>query len=392
LSPIVLRLVCVAGAMLLTVSSGCLPKTEPSSVTLASGQSIEARQARAAIYELTNRLAGEIEQSSDEIRDVADDSRARRAALEWKVDAVPALQRAAFQPEPVLAFTDMWVFVAQMQDLFESDRGRDWLGPHAATAAATAHRLEELLIDFAISIGGDPIANGGAELVHEFARANPIRSSISARPSAAVELADRLRTGRIGTFAAVGSLVEGFADLSDRLTIYGDQLPRQVRWQAELLMFDKGLERIDVDALLADTARLGQLADHAMEFTDGLPALIDGRIAANMPLVMETLEQVELETIMRDADDIIGRQIAAALAVVESERELVLEAVREEREITMNEAEVMADRFLDDTFVRVETMLTEMAGRLLPLGLLVLAGPFVLGLVLGLALRRRPAA
>jgi hypothetical protein len=385
-----LRLVAVA--MSLCAVAGCVPKAEPTTVALPSGTQIESRQARVWIYEIADRLAGEIERSADEIRAAAEEPRARRAALEWKTEGVPALYRAAFQPDIVIAVADMWLLIVQMQQFFESGAGREWLGEHADEAAETSRRMERDLVDFIKSVGGDPEQTQAGLLVHEFAAQNPILASIASRPTAAAALADRLRTGKIGTFEAVGTLVEGFGELSDRLSVYGEQMPKQVRWQAELLLFDKGLEHVDVDALLAETERLGRLADHTMEFTDGLPELIDGRIEANLPRVVAALEQVRLEAAMGDVDAMIGRHVAVAVEVIESERELLLQAVREEREVTMREAEQMAGRFLDDSFDRVEAMVEERTRGLMPLALLAAGGPFVLGLVLGLVLRRRPAA
>ncbi len=89
----IVLLVCFAGV-------SCLPKAKPTSVQLPDGQMIETRRVRVWIYELTNTLMGQVELVADEIIDRDKDPRVRRAALEWKATAVPALQRASFQPDP----------------------------------------------------------------------------------------------------------------------------------------------------------------------------------------------------------------------------------------------------------------------------------------------------
>jgi hypothetical protein len=374
-------LACVAGA-------ACLPKAKPAKVDLPDGRVVEARQVRVWVYELTGQLAGRLERTADEIIESASDPAARRTALEWKAAGVPALQRASFHPDPVVALSDLWLFTVQLQDFFESPEGLLYLGEYAEPAIRTAKQMEQDVIDFIRERGADPKETGAYELIHDYAAKNPITASISTRPTAEPALMDRMPTGSIGAFAAVGTLVEGFADLSDRLSIYGEQLPKQVRWQAELLLFDMGLESIDIEAIEADVARLGRAADHLVEFSDGVPALIEEQVATVVPELEKAVIAIDLANLQASVDDRVAGHLAVALEAVTRERMAALDAVQQERIAALADAERMANELVDRSFERVESMIDASVGRLIPVGAALMAGPFVLGLLAGWVLKR----
>ena len=381
-------LVCVGGV-------SCLPKVKPTFMQLPDGQRIEARQVRIWVYELTSSLAGQVELAADEIMATDEDPRVRRAALEWKAAAVPALDRASFQPDPIVALADIWLLVVQMRNLAQTEHGRKMTGDHHALFVETTRHMEELILEFIRDKGAEPKKNGTYDLMHDYAAAHPIETSISTRPTAAPALTDRLRSGKIGAFAAVGSLVEGFTDLSDRLSIYGEQLPKQARWQAEILLWDKGIESVDVEALLADTARLGRAADHLVQFSDEVPMMIDERIEELVPRIEELIESVDIGAIETTANAMIAAHLEVALAAVTQEREAAIEdameAVHEERIAAFDDAERMANDIVDRSFERVETMIQASLSGLIPLGAALVA-VFALGLLTGLLLRRRAAS
>ena len=380
----IVLLACVAG-------TSCFPKVATSTVETPDHQIIDARQARMWVYELTSSLAGQIERSADEIIDAAEDSKVQRAALGWKASAVPALHRASFHPDPVTAIADLWLLVVQMKNRFQTEYGREIAGDFQMFVVETLNDMEENILEFLHDQGGEPVRSGAYDLIHSYAAAHPIETSISDRPTAAPLLIDRMRSGKIGGFAAVGSLVDAFADLSDRLTIYGEQLPKQARWQAEILLWDKGLESGDVATLLADTARLGRAADHLVEFSDEVPVMIDERVEELMPRIEELIESIDVGAFETSLDGMVAVHLAVALDAVTREREAAINAVHEERLAAVGDAERIVNEVVDRSFERLETIIDASLGRLIPVGAALMAGPFALGLLVGLVLRRRGA-
>ncbi len=378
----IVLLTCVAG-------TSCFPKTKPSTVETASGQVIQTRQFRVWVYELTNRLAGQIELSANEIIETAEDPEVRRAALNWKASAVPALQRASFQPDPLVAWADLWLFVVQMKDLMQTEYGRETAGDLRMSVVETLKDMEDEILEFVIDKGGDPVETGMYDLIHSYAAEHPIEASISTRPTVAAAVIEQMRSENLSAFSTIGSLVEGFADLSDRLSIYAEQLPKQARWQAEILLWDEGIESGDIDALLADTARLGRAADHLVEFSDELPAMIDQHVEELMPRIEELIELIDMEAFETSFDRVVTIQLASALDAVTREREAAIDILLKERLAAFDDAEQMLDEVVDRSFERVETIIDASLGRLMPLGVALMAGPFALGLLAGWVLRRR---
>ena len=60
--------------------------------------------------------------------------------------------------------------------------------------------------------------------------------------------------------------------------------------------------------------------------------------------------------------------------------------------VALVEVERMANDIVDRSFERVDSMVQASMGRMLPLALVALAGPFLLGLAIGMLLRRRAAS
>jgi hypothetical protein len=67
--------------------------------------------------------------AADEIAAGTSDISVKRAAIRWKIEGVPALRNALFQPNPFTAVLDTWVLTYQMANYFESGPGRDEFGP-----------------------------------------------------------------------------------------------------------------------------------------------------------------------------------------------------------------------------------------------------------------------
>jgi len=374
--------ICIGGV-------SCLPKVQPSTVELPDSSTVQTREARGWVYEIANKLAGILELAADRIIEQAEDPMVRHNALEWKAAAIPALQRASFQPNPVLAIADVWLFTIQMQNALRGDFGRRRFGEHALDAAETTGEMEEIILQFIVDKGGNPRQNGNYDAFHKYAVANPIVGSISSRPTAGAILVDRVRAGKVGAIATLGSLVEGFADLSDRLSVYGEQLPKQARWQAELLLFDIGLDKVDFDAVVEDMARIGRTADVLTGFADGVPIHIDKGLEELLPPIEQAVQSVDLTGIYATFDDIIAAQLAVALAAVTAEREAVIDEVREERVAATADVERLANQIVDRSFTQLETLVGQSIRKWVPVGAALIAGPFLLGLLAGWVLRRK---
>jgi len=110
---------------------------------------VNASQVRLKMRSLVDPMCGEIERAADQIAASSTDPAVRRAAIKWKIDAVPALREALFQSNPFVALSDAWVLFFQMADFFETGSGRTALGDSAPVAVETSRRLEQQMAEVA---------------------------------------------------------------------------------------------------------------------------------------------------------------------------------------------------------------------------------------------------
>ena len=80
---------------------------QPKSMVFTSKElSVTPNQIRLRMRALVQPFTGEIEQSADAIGAGTKDISVKRAAIRWKIEAVPALRTALFQPNPFTAVLD----------------------------------------------------------------------------------------------------------------------------------------------------------------------------------------------------------------------------------------------------------------------------------------------
>lgn len=140
-------------ALLAIAATGCRfavreRKTQPGGPA-QKDIALTQNQIRLRMRALVGPMCGEIEQAADRIVAGTTNRTVQRAALEWKIEAVPAMREALFQPDPLTALMDTWVLCNQMADYFETGPGKIALGDSSPAAVATCRRLEETIAQVA---------------------------------------------------------------------------------------------------------------------------------------------------------------------------------------------------------------------------------------------------
>ena len=183
-------------------------------------------------------MCGELDQAADEIIAGSTNSAVQRAALVWKIEAVPAARAALFEPDPYRALFDTWVLCNQMADFFEMGPGKEALGQASPAAVAACRRLEEEMnrVAASVTISGD--VSKARAFAKKWAREHPIRHSISDRETTLSRVLEQDSAGQISTGEAVAEITTTMDDLNRRLEVYSEQLFRQARWEAELFKAD----------------------------------------------------------------------------------------------------------------------------------------------------------
>jgi hypothetical protein len=371
-----------AGLLGVAVAGACAPKAarrQTEVMEKTGGVSVSATVLRARVDDLAERLAGRVEETSDRIRAEARDPGIRRRALTAKIEVIPAVYSAAYRIDPLEAALDMWALAFQLSQFVED--GQDAFGKQQPLVRELAQGVlaDSDAVLQSITIGPEAFARARAA-VQGWARQHPIERNFSSRPSITASMADT-RSER-DAFVAVGAFSETIENVSERLNTYAAQLPKQARWQAELLVADMTLEPVVADTL-GDVRALGETARRANELLSDVPALVDAAgspvrelVAAERRATLEAVNLQRLQTL-----EYVAAERLTVLAALREERIAVVEALHQERIETMKEADAIKTRAVDLSAGALRELVDYTLWRVAVLAVLLMLSAATLGVV-----------
>ena len=342
--------------LLLVIVAGCKLSSGPHSQTeekihAERDLAVNQNQIRLRMRSLVGPMCGQMEQSADSIIAGTTNRAVQRGALRWKIEGVPAMREALFQPDPFTAIMDAWVLCNQMADYFETGPGREVLMEGGAQAVATCRSMEEEFarIVATATISGD--VSKARAFARQWAADHPIRHSIADRESTLSRVFDRGARDWFSAGEAVGEITTTVDDLNRRLEIYSDQLFRQARWEAELFKWEL-LDGLPVDQVIPLVERamksLEEATRDAFTMAENAPKLITSeREAAFRALqeeLVQTLKFVQEERIA--ALDHLTRERIAAL-------QDMAEVMAKERKILTQDIEQISLKTVDHAIWRI---------------------------------------
>ena len=363
-----------AAVLGLAVTTACAPtvsrrQTEIMEKTGKVGVSAAALRAHA--NDLVDRFAGRIEQTADRIIAETEDGGIRRRALFLKVDAIPAVYTAGFRADPLAAAIDVWVFAFQFNEYVASDAGRNAFGAQQPLALNCAR---DLLADAdavirAVATRPEYFDTARAR-AESWAKAHPVDHGFSSRASGATLLTD-LRSDDRDLFVTVGAVSDLIEDLSERMNTYAAQLPKQARWQAEILVSElTGAHSLE--SAFGDLHDMGSAVQRATAHLDDLPGLVDTQrdilATERRALLAEingqrqrTLEYMTAErlAVVAAAHD----ERVATVAAAREERLALVAALRQERIETVAELDAMKNRGVDSALAGLRDLVNYMLWR-----------------------------
>jgi hypothetical protein len=357
----------------LALTAGCIKAPQQTGLAAQVKEvDVSGTELRLRTHAHADRAMGVIQEAANQIIARSDDPNVRRNALLWKMNAIPAFQKAAFHYDPLVALIDVRVLTGQMIRFFEEGAGKQAFGEWQGVALKAMQTIE---------VDGRSMATGFAEgktadelrpHLLEWVEEHPIESLRFNRVSITPLLAEVTKTRGRGAGAVMGSLDEGIGDLSDRLKIYADTMPNQARWQAELLIDDL-LRSGALDETLDDFGRLNELTTTLEALTDPL-----GELAAEVPELLERERSILLRALreerriltefadgQREASfEGIAAERLALLAFVREERIATIDQLHQERLEIMEELDTMTAKVLDASVERTEELIDHLFWRL----------------------------
>lgn len=379
------QLYCLLFALMVSLC-GCASRTTRKTSSIKSIKSVESSAAElsAQNQSLLGRYSAEIETAADQIIFESASAPTRRQALVWKAEAIPALQRSLLNTDPLAAALDAWAFIMQMTAYMDRPAVRKGWGEFYPVVVETLKRMDtemEQLMKAAAPSANIAIVR---QKVGAWAQAHPIETGLAGRNSADAELIRRAEQSDLGAVASVKAIAEGIGDVTARLDSYNAYLPKQARWQAELLLSDLGQDP-QVSAAMSNVAALSRTLEKASGSMENLPGAarqlheavledVDGQRL----LVQAFLRQERLETLAALKQERIATvaelrsERLAATADLQKERQIVLEALHAEGAAGLRDLDTAREKAMEDFDARARGLIDHFYVRALELVLLTM--------------------
>ncbi len=155
-------------------------------------------------------------------------------SLMWKIYSEQALQRTIFQTSPVAAMVDTWALTAQMTAFYETGAGQSLFGSQQTLAVEASRGLQSQFESTVKGFLTPGEFQKNRDFIEQHVLANPLTEMTFSRKSA---FNDWLKFREINEFEAVttfGSVPEVMSDISDRMAMISEQMPKILGWKAEL--------------------------------------------------------------------------------------------------------------------------------------------------------------
>lgn len=367
--------------VLAALLSACATVSPPrSELAQRVGRSdLDVSALRIRVRDLARRFSGLIEAAADNIAAKSDSPEVKQAMLTFKANAVPTMQGALFQPDPVASLVDAWALLAQLQDAVPKTAAG--ASPELLEAAQRSLRdMESQVEALWRDVSGQEDVSAAHARVHQWAAEHPLTGPLVTRESTAPLLASVTAASGGGLLRKAAGLVEDTRDITARMDIYVASLPRQARWQAELVAAD-AMNSPAVQSVMQELARTVDILDRVADVAANTPALVARERAA----VLEGVDQQR-----RSLQEFITGERQAVLVGVGQERAAVVDALHAERVATLQQLDGLARGWVDHAFDRAGHLVDRVFLWLAVLLAVGLVGGVLLALLLLRAWRRRP--
>ncbi len=286
-----------------------------------------------------------VEQGADHIISVnPDDVIIKSNALMWKINSEQGLQRVIFQSSPVAAMVDTWVYSAQMSAFFESGAGKSLFGEQQEIVVEVSQKLQA---NFERSVKGFVNPDEFEKyqtFVKQYVAQHPFTDISFVRQSAFHDWLAYRNISELEAISTFGSIPEVMSDVSDRMAMIAEQMPKILGWKTELYALHANINPETLQQTLKDISatseKFQQLIVQSPELMQALavdmrneltPLLDQLSEATDDKLAQLSTERQALELMVKQErlalEEMVDRQRVAAVADLDAISKNVVEVV-----------------------------------------------------------------
>lgn len=329
---------------ILTACTTVSPQRDGLLEQTVEGTQLTSQQLRLYLNEYAIRFDRQVEEAADQILSQTTDPEVARNALMWKIHVISANYRATARPDAFAAFIDVWILSKQMSRFFDGGAGSELFGQFQSIAVDTSRELEQTIRQIALKIApSEEVIQEGEKKINDAVQSDPLQNLYLVRQSTVLDFIDRYQPADLGVMEVVGNVSDDLAALQQILIVYGDYLPRQARWQAEMMLMD--MRRAEpVAHTLDDISVIADSLDRIASLTDSLSELAERERKVLLKAVHhERVESFNSIEQMREATlQYVSDERDAIFLSIEQERLAIMEQINAERELVIREIENMS--------------------------------------------------
>jgi hypothetical protein len=334
--------------------------------------------ARVLTHEYSTHFITSVAQTADQISVTSDDNDVRLNALRWKIAAVGASEHAASQMAPMLSLLDTWALAVQMRDFLATGAGQSLFGAQQPAAVSLAVTLAREAEAMARKLSTPEEFSAQQRFITEYAGAHPLTGLDFARASV-VDLWAQQSGTQVKLIDTLGTVPEAMAETGDLVRLYGDTVPSQVLWKAQLAAQESGVSSAELQTALHELneriAQLSQMANAA-----------PGRFS---DIARDTRERfdaswMELVHAVNNSGEMLSNSAS-------TERQELVKAVDAERTAATADAQRLARELIKEAGEQARRLLWEAVGLVVLAALILLGLPFAAGYYVGRARGQRRA-
>ncbi|WP_394133036.1 chemotaxis protein [Shewanella maritima] len=337
--------------------------------------------------EFSYRFYNDVERIADEIAANTDDPQIIANTLLWKIHSQQSLQQAIFQASPVAAMIDTWVFTEQMHQFFETGAGQNVFAEQQTAAIEVSKQLSIYFTATAKRFSRNGDYERDVAFVEQFAAHHPLANLSFYRTPSFQEWLVYTGLSETEVITTFGTMPEVLSDISDRMAMTTEQMPKTLGWKAELYSLQASIGPQEIQQALQNLAttskQFQQLMQQSPELIQQLTVELRHEL---MPLVNE------MSLIADDKLLQLSKEREALSLLIMSERQHISQLISDERDAAMLQLDQMTQNTVNLVFDKVLETIKSVIVYFILFLVMIFFAPLLMGVWLGKRMATKVAA
>jgi hypothetical protein len=318
-----------------------------------------------------------LQDSANDIYQASDDKLQRNHVINWKLNSEAAAINAVYQSDPTIALADLMTLVRQQLALAKSSVAAQNFGRYQQQVIDTSQQLLEDADQLSLSLNNEKAHNNLVQFSEQQAANYPLEDFNFQRGSI---YSDWISFNNIDPALAAtnqGTLPQVMSDMSEKMSVYSQQMPKTLIWKAQMYSNDSELDVQQINSLLQN---LNTTSLQLMALTKDDPERI-ARISDNI--------NAGVDDVLLKFSDTLQSERQALSQGLAFERENLKELMSSERVLLMADVDKIAESSIVAVFEQIKSLIKSVIVYVILFVIVLLFLPFGFGFFIGKKLTQR---